>query len=144
MLDQIDQLTSADDIDSCGNRVGICHHRFFLKIFDPHILIHLQDAKTGCILALIQIPAYHSDICFLGNVVFQYFVIIHLVNRITGCDDHIRFMAPLQELQVLIDRICRSTIPVAIVCGDRRCKYIKTTLLTSEIPPLGRIQMFIQ
>ena len=68
----------------------------------------------------------------------QNLVVIHLVDAVAGCDHNIRLMAFLEEINVLVNGICCSLIPQAVVLGDRRGKYKKSSLLTAEVPPFGR------
>ena len=53
-------------------------------------------------------------------------------------------MAFPEEIKILINRVCRSAVPVSIIVRDRWRKYIQASLLSAKIPPLGRIEMFIQ
>ena len=143
-LDHLDQLAAPDHIDSCGDRMIIGQHRFLFEFFDPVVFIHAKHTKSGHILIGIHIFAHNSHIGTFCDMVFQNFVIIQFIYTITGCDDHIGFMASLQKIQVLINRICGSLIPEAVIRSDRRCKHKQTSLLSSEIPPFGRAQMLIQ
>ena len=136
-LDHLDQLAAADDIDSCGNGMIIGYHRFFFKFFDPVIFVHSKHTESGHIFVRIHIFAHDGHIGTFCDMVFQNFVIVQLVHTVTGCDYHIRFMASLQEIQVLIDRICGSLIPEAVIRSDRRCKYKQSSLFSTEIPPFG-------
>ena len=121
----------------------IRNHRFLIKLFNSSIRIHFQNAKTRHII-FVLVCAYNCHIRTFGNVIFQYFIIIQLINTITGCNDHVRLMAVFQKRQILIDCIRSSSVPPAVIRGDGRCEYIKTTLFSSEIPPLGRHQMLVQ
>ena len=67
----------------------------------------------------------------------QNLVVIHLVDTVARCDHNIRLMAFLEEINVLVNGICCSLIPQAVVLGDRRGKYKKSSLLTAEVPPFG-------
>ena len=95
MFDQIDQLASSDYIDTCRYNLRLCHHRLFLELFNTHRIIHLDRSETACIFVRTKFFAYHCNIRFLCNVIFQYFVIIHLIYSITGCNDYIRFVTSL-------------------------------------------------
>ena len=77
-------------------------------------------------------------------MIFQHFSIIHLVDAVSGCDDHIRFMALFEPVQILIKSICRSTVPVIVIHGQRRSKEIQSALFSSKVPPFGGAQMLIQ
>ena len=77
-------------------------------------------------------------------MVFQHLIVIQFIYRVTGCDDNIRFMTAFQEIQVLINGVRRTPVPVPILRCNRRSKQIHAALLPSEIPPFGGVQMFIQ
>ena len=44
-------------------------------------------------------------------------------------------MTLFQEIHILVNGIGRSAIPVSIIICNGRCKYVQSTLLSSEIPP---------
>ena len=92
----------------------------------------------------IHVLADHGDIGLLRNVEIQNLIVIHFVDAVTPCNDHIGFMTALQPDQILIHRIRRAPIPPGIVLGDRGSQKEKTSLLTAEVPPFGGIQVLIQ
>ena len=53
-------------------------------------------------------------------------------------------MCFLQERQILINGIRCAAVPVLAVLRDRRREHVHTAVLAAEIPPLGRVQVFIQ
>ena len=142
-LDQLDQLSSSNYIDTGRNAVGIAYHRFLFEFFDPAVFIHFDNTESCCVFSSWKVFTYHGDICFFLDMIFQHFVVIQLVYTITGSNDHIRLMTFFQEIQVLCDRICRTAVPETVVCCCGRCKYKQTALFTSEIPPFGRTQMLV-
>ena len=71
-------------------------------------------------------------------MVLQYLVVIQLVDTVTGSNNYIWLVRFLKESDVLVDRIGCSSVPEAIVVSNSRVKYIKSALLTSEVPPLRR------
>ena len=77
-------------------------------------------------------------------MVFQNLVVIQLVHAVTGRDHNVRLMAFLQEIQILVDGVRGSSVPVAVGGGDGGGEYKQTTLLPAKIPPLGGTEMFIQ
>ena len=77
-------------------------------------------------------------------MVFQNFIEIQLVYAVAGSNHHIRLMAVFQPGKILINRIRCSTVPPAVADSHGGREHEQAALLTSEIPPLGRIQMFVQ
>lgn len=57
-------------------------------------------------------------------MVFQHLIIIQLVYTVAGCDNYIRLMAVLQKLQILVNCICGSSVPVAVLCCYSGSEYI--------------------
>ena len=135
MLDQFDQKSSSDYIYSGRNRRRHRYKRFLFKLANPHGVVHPDRSKPTYIFSFFHFFTYNCNIRFFCNMIFQNFIIIQLVHCICRRDDYIRFMSPLQKVQILIDCICGSAIPVSIIYSNRRCKHIQPTLLSSKIPP---------
>ena len=98
--------------------------------------ITIGDTVVFYIDARLHIPAYNSDICFFIDMIFQHLIIIKLIYTITGCNYYIRFMAALQERKILINGICRTSVPVTVIRGHSRCQNKQSALFASKIPPL--------
>ena len=96
-LDQLNQLSSPDDIDTCGDRMRGRYHRFFLKIFNSAVFIHSDNAKSCDIFARFHIFTYNSDIRFLFDMIFQNFIIIQFVYTISGSNNYIWLMTFLEK-----------------------------------------------
>ena len=71
-------------------------------------------------------------------MVFKDFIIVQFIDSVTAGKHYIRFMALLKEVQILIKRVCRASVPVAALGCDSRRENIHTPLLSAEIPPFGR------
>ena len=136
-LNEFNKLSSSDHIDSCRDCIIGRNHRLLLKFCDSAVLIHAENAKTFNLRRIITGSTYHCNIRTFCDMIFQNFVIVHLVDTVAGCDHNIRLMAVLQELKVLVDGICGSLIPETVLLGDGRCKYKQAALFSSEIPPFG-------
>ena len=137
MLDQIDQKSPSDNIDPGRYHIRRRQHRLLFEFLNAHGLIHLQYSKAAGIIIRVASLADDRHVCLLLNMIFQHLIVIHLIYGIPGCDDHVGFMAFLKEIQILTDRICRSPVPVSVICRYRRGKYIESPLLPSEVPPFG-------
>ena len=136
-LQKLDQLAAPDDINTGRDRIVIGYDRFLFEFFDPAFIIHADHAKTLYFTLVLTCRTYNSDVCTFRNMEIQNLVVIHLVDAVAGCDHDIRLMAFLEEINVLVNCICCSLIPQAVVLGDRRGKYKKSSLLTAEVPPFG-------
>ena len=138
LLYHFNQKTSSDYINTAGNGIGFGHNRFFLKFLNPVFFVHLNGSVTFHIHTGIHLFAYHRNVSLLVNVIFKNLVQIQLIYTITGSNDNIRFMAAFQEGKVLINRICRSPVPVTVLSGNGGREYKQTALLSTKIPPFGR------
>ena len=110
-LDQLDQLSSSDNINTCRYSIIRRNDWFLLKFFNPAVFIHAKHAKSLNLALILTGGTYNCNICPFRNMVFQNFIVIQFVDSITGSDHNIRFMTVLQECKILIDRICSSLIP---------------------------------
>lgn len=73
-------------------------------------------------------------------MIIQQFIVINLVDAVTACNDDVRLMAALQPFKILVHSVCRTTIPPAVVCCDRRGEYKQTALLSTKIPPFEELR----
>ena len=124
LLDHLDQQSASYHIDTTGNGVGLGLQRLFLELFDTALLVHADRTETLYIRTSLHVTADHRDIGFLLDMVFQYLIVIQLVYTVAGSDHYIRLMAVLQEIQILVDRICGSSVPVAVLCCHSRSEHI--------------------
>jgi len=122
LLNHLNQLTSSDHIDSAGNRIGLRYNRLLFEFFNPAFFIHLHCTETVYIHTCRHVLADNCNIRLLGYMIFQYLIVIHLVNTVTGCNYYIRLMAVFKEGQILCHGICSSTIPEIVLCRNRRSK----------------------
>ena len=110
-FDQLDQLSPADDIDTCRHCIIRRNNRFLLKFLDPAVLIHAEDTKSLNLTLILACGTYNGNVCTFCNMILQNFIVIQLVDSIAGSNYNIRFMAVLKESQILINRISSSLIP---------------------------------
>ena len=136
-LDELDQQTSADHIDTAGIHVGLSHHRLLVELGDASVLVQLHHAEAGHILAGCSVSADDRDVGLLLDVIFQDLVVVQLVNAVARRDDNIGLMAVLQEGQVLVQSVRCTAVPVVGLRGDGGREHVHSALLSSEIPPLG-------
>ena len=110
-LDQLNQLSSADDIDTCRHSVIRRNNRFLLKFLNPAVFIHTKNTKSLNLALILACGTYNGNVCTFRNMILQNFIVIQLVDSIAGSNYNIRFMAVLKESQILINRISSSLIP---------------------------------
>ena len=106
------QCLPAEDIDTHGSEVASRVRRFFLKFRDLIVVIRDQDSETACFLDRHR-HSGNRDIRIIRFVIFQHDLIIHFVDVVTGKDQNVFRIVGLHVLQILVDRICGSSIPVA-------------------------------
>ena len=101
----------AEDVDPhrCQVASGLC--RFLLELCNAVRLIRDDNAKTA---GLFHRYRHGSDgnIRIVRLVIFQHYLIIHLVNMVTRKDQYIIRVIGLHKLQVLKDRIGGAGVPV--------------------------------
>ena len=123
------------NVNPHGCQITFWVFRFFFELYDSVVIIHTYHTKAFYFFLIFTGGADDSDIRTLCDMILKHFIIIHPIYTVTGCDNYIWFMTFFQKINVLIDGICCSLIPQAIVLRDRRCKYKQTALFTSKIPP---------
>ena len=92
-LDHINQETSADNINTTGNGIGACLNRLLFKLFDPAFLVHLDGTEPLYVYICRHVLADNGHIRFFGNMIFEDFVVVHLVYTIAGGNNYIGLMA---------------------------------------------------
>ena len=120
------------------------HHGLLFKICNLCIIVHLHDAVAIHIIAIRNFSTDYGDIRPFLNVEIQNIIKVHLVDTVAIGNDNIRLMTSLKEVDILPHCISSSSVPPAIISSDRRCKEEESALLTTEVPPLGGVQMLIQ
>ena len=105
----------------------------------------MQDTIDAELVPTLNVVERFREVkTLLIDMIFQHLIKISLVNTVPGCNDYIRFVTFTQKINILIHGIRCSSVPGIVLRCHRRCQYKKSALLTSEIPPLGRIEMLIQ
>ena len=94
-LDQFDQLPSSDDIDTSRYCIIGGNDRFLFKFLDPTVLIHAENTKSFNLALILACSTYNGNICPLCDMILQDFIVIQLLDSITGSDHHIGFMTVL-------------------------------------------------
>ena len=87
--------------------------RLLFKFGDAMVLICDHDTETAGLLHGNR-HYRNSNFCIVGLVEIQHHFIIHLINMISGKDQHILWIIALHILQVLIDRIRSTGIPFTV------------------------------
>ncbi len=115
-----------------------------LKFVDGVVLIHVHDAEAG---GLLHGDLQHRDGggSLLGLVVGQHLSVVHLINVVTGQNQHIVGIVLVDEVDILIDGIGRTLEPGAHVAllhiGGQN---MQTTVGTVQIPGLSVAQIGVQ
>ena len=85
--------------------------RLFLKPLHPSAFSDVQNAQLSAVL-LRPLHDPDRDVCSLPDMGFEHPGIVHLVDMVAGEDEHEVRVLLLEGIEVLIDGIRRSTVPV--------------------------------
>ena len=143
-LDQsILQYRPAENIDTHGRQVASRIIRFLLKLSNPVIVICNDDTKTAGLLDR-HLHSCNGYISIIRFVIFKHYLIIHLVDMVSGKNQYIFRVIILHIFKVLIDRICRTRIPVASLTFLVRRKNSNTSDIAVKIPRNTNSDMRVQ
>ena len=56
---------------------------------------HLNGTETVDVAKVVGITAYYGDVRFFVNMVFQKFIVIHLVDTVCGSNYYVRLVTVL-------------------------------------------------
>ena len=102
----------AEDVDTHGSQVASGNRRLLLEFRDAVGLVRNQDAETAGLLNRNR-HSSNGDISVVGLVIIQHNFIIHLVDMVTGQNQNVIRIIILHILQILVDRVRGSGVPVA-------------------------------
>jgi hypothetical protein len=105
------------------------------KADDTIIFVHVHHAERGGLHAL-HLEAADGHVGMLVDVLLQHHLVIHLVDVITGQDDHVLRIVRLDDVDVLKDGVSRAVIPLrladALRCGKNVEAFV--TFGTKKVP----------
>ena len=110
------QLGPGEDVDTHGGLVGLGILGLLLELNDVVRSVGVHDAEAAGFL-----PRHGTDgdggVSALVDVVVQHGVVVHLVDVVTGQDQHVIGIILLDEGHVLVDGVGGAAIPVAGLAG---------------------------
>ena len=77
-------------------------------------------------------------------MVFQHYLVVHLVDVVAGQNQHILWIVRFHVFQILVDRVRRTGVPIASFAPLIRRKYRHTTYVAVQIPRNTDSNMCIQ
>ena len=133
----------AEDIDSHGGKITAGIRRLLLELRDPPGLVCHHDAETAGLLNGNR-HARYGDIGFIRLMKIQHNLIIHLIDMISGKDQHIIRMILFHIIDILEDCVRCARIPFTVRTLLIRRKNGNSTLVPVQIPRNADPDMRIQ
>ena len=95
--------------------------RFFFELLDPVVLIGVHDPKT---LRFLQCDFQHRDrtVSAFLLMVIQHLLIIHTADLVTGQYNDVVRIIIVNEIDILINGIGSSAVPVSLLASHIRRK----------------------
>ena len=117
--------------------------RLLLEVDDAVRLIRDHDAEAA--------GFFHgnghdgdSDICFVGFVIVQHDLIVHLVDMVAGKNEDIVRIVSINEFNVLEDGVCGTAVPVASLRALIGSQQSYTADIAVQIPRNTDTDMRVQ
>ena len=137
------QKLSVKDIDTHGRLGALGMRGFLLEFQDAVVLIGIHNAEAA---GLIQRHVQNGN----GTVrtrflmLLQHLAVVHFIDMVTGQNQHVVRIITVDEIQILIDRIGGTLIPVCAVASLIRRQNAYTAGHAVQIPGLTVADILIQ
>ena len=105
------QCLPAEYVDSHGSQVAARMRRLLLELGDTVILIGDHDTEAACLFDRHR-HTCDGDICVICFVIFQHNLVIHFVDVVAGKNQNVVRIVAFHVLQVLINGVRSTGIPV--------------------------------
>ncbi len=132
-----------EDVDAHGRQVGLGVLGFFLELADLVVLVGDHQAKAGS-LAPRHFHNSNGEFRILLLVEAQEVGIILLADLVTGQDDNILGVIPVNEGQVLVDGVGRALVPVRTGGLLIRGQHMNTAVQTVQVPGLAVADILVE
>ena len=130
-------------VDTHGSLGRFWLLRLFFKLENTVIFIRIHDTEAA---GFLQRDLKHGDravrLHFL--VIIEHCGIVHLVNMVTGKDQDIVRIIALDKVQILIDGICRTRIPVRTPLLLVGREHLDAAACAVKVPRLTRADILIE
>ena len=138
------QSVPCEDIDTHGSQIALRICGFFFEFVDLVAFFCIHDTEAAC---FIHGNFHNSDRCCCAFFLMEtkHFGIVHFVNVVTGQDDYIFRIVVVDEIDVLVDRICCTIEPftgVAYFYVRRKDCYAAVFLI--QVPGNTDTDMLVQ
>jgi len=137
------QRLPAEYVDSHGSQVTARICRLLLKLGDTVILIGDHDTEAACLFDRNR-HTCDGDICVVCFVIFQHNLIIHLIDVVAGKDQNVVRIVAFHVLQVLINGVRGTGIPVTALAPLVRRKNGNSSDITVQIPRNANSDVTVQ
>ena len=137
------QRLPAEYVDSHGSQVTARICRLLLKLGDTVILIGDHDTEAACLFDRHR-HTCDGDICVVCFVIFQHNLIIHLIDVVAGKDQNVVRIVAFHVLQVLINGVRSTGIPVTALASLVRRKNGNSSDITVQVPRNANSDVTVQ
>ena len=110
------ELRPGEDVDTHGGLVGLGLLGLLFELDDAVLSVGVHDTEAGGFLPRHGTNG-DSGVSTLLDMVLQHGIVVHLVNVVTGQDQHVIGIILLDEGHVLVDGVGGAAIPVAGLAG---------------------------
>ena len=123
----------AENINTHGRKITSWMLRFFFKLRNPSCFIGNHNTETACFLHRHR---HRSDryIRLVCLMVIQHHFIVHLINVVSGKNQHIVRIIAFHISHILENRVCCSRIPLAAFTFFIWRQNSYTTHVSVQIP----------
>ena len=127
------QSLPVKDIDTHGSQVAARFRRFLLKIDNFLLIVCDHNAKAACLL-----PGHRHNrdrhVRIVRLVEIQHRFVIHLIDVVSGKDQHVLRIIAVHVLNILKDSVRRAGVPLRTLNFFVRRKYGHTAYVSVQIP----------
>ena len=144
LLHVVPQLLPVEDVDAHGREVALGLLGLLLEGLDDAVGVGVHDAEA---MGLRPGHLQHRDggRRLLFAVEVQHLGVVHLIDMVTGEDEHIVRVVLVHELPVLPDGVGGAAVPVAVLAlGHVGGQHEDAAVVAVEIPVLAGAQIRVE
>ena len=143
LLQVFAQLAPREYVNAHRCFVALRLFGLFIKLIDRTVLTCIQDSEARSLFPR-HLNLSDGAVCLFLLMVCDHFGIIHFINMITRKDHHIVRVIPFNKGNILINRVCRTLVPIGLAPALIRRQHMNTGVHAVKIPGLAAAYVIIQ